>query len=218
LKEKAWLSILAVAAVAAISALLLWQIAFKQGNLGRLGLAGIFVASLLSHLTVVASGTFIPMFLAMTPVYNPLHLGVAAGWGGAVGEVTAYFLGWGVAESIQERSGHTEDRVSRWIRRYGLWAVLLVSITPLPDTPIVLIAGSSRLPLKKLVIVEGVGKTIYYTLGAFLGEFIFIGLIDTLGSLAASAVMVAASIAFCVLVTWGRSRDAVFGWVERFLP
>jgi membrane protein YqaA with SNARE-associated domain len=218
LKGKAWLSILAVTTVATISALLLWQMIFHGGSLGRLGLAGLFVASLLSHLTVVARDMFIPMFLAMTPTHPPLHLGVAAGWGGAIGEVSAYFLGWGVAESIERDTRQAESRVSRWIRQYGLWAVLLVSITPLPDTPIVLIAGSGRLPLKRLVVVEGVGKMTYYTLGAFLGEFIFIGLRDTLGSLAASMFLVAASLVFCVLVTWGRSRDVIFGWVERLLP
>ena len=37
------------------------------------------------------------------------------------------------------------------------------------------------------------------------------------GSISASAVMVAVSLAFCVLVTWRRSRDMVFGWVERLI-
>jgi len=140
------------------------------------------------------------------------------GWGGAIGEVTTYLLGWGVAESVRDESSGTDDRIAGWIRRYGMWAVLLVSLTPLPDTPVVLLAGSGRLPFKKLLLVEGLGKTAYYTLGAVVGGFFFTGLTNVLGRFSASAVMVAGSVAFCVLVTWRRSRDAIFGWAERLIP
>ena len=199
-----------------LSAVVLWRTLVEGSSLGQLGLGGVFLASMLSHLTVVARDLFVPMFLPLTSTYSPLVLGAAAGWGGALGEVTTYFLGWGIAESVQE-NGKTEDQIARWIRRYGLWAVLLVSLTPLPDTPLVLLAGSRRLPFKKLLLVEGAGKTVLYTVGAVVGGFVFTGLTDAMGSISASAVMVAVSLAFCVLVTWRRSRDMVFGWVERLI-
>jgi len=187
-------------------------------SLGKLGLGGVFLAAMLSHLTVVARDMFVPMFLSLTPIYSPLLLGAVAGWGGALGEVTTYFLGWGVAESVRENRSKMEDRVADWIRRYGLWAVLLVSLTPLPDTPVVLLAGSGRLSFKKLLIVEGVGKTTYYSLGAIVGGFLYTGMTDVLGSLFASTVVVSISVAFCFLVTWRKSRDAIFSLVERLMP
>lgn len=205
MRIRAYVSILGVAATALLSAAVLWHTMVVGGSLGRLGLGGVFLASLLSHLTVVARDMFVPMFLSMTPHYSPLLLGAAAGLGGALGEMTTYLLGWGVAESLRDNRGIAEDRVAGWIGRYGLWAVLLVSMSPLPDTPVILLAGSSRLPLRKLLLIEGVGKTAYYTLGAFVGGLIFSSLTDTLGSLPTSALVVAASIAFCVLVTWSRS-------------
>lgn len=217
-KGRAYFSIFAVAATAVLSAIVLWQTMTMGSSLGRLGLVGIFLGAMLSHLTVVARDMFVPMFLTLTPIYSPILLGAAAGWGGALGEVTTYFLGWGVSESVRETHSEADNRVFRWIRRYGLWAVLLVSLTPLPDTPIVLFAGSSRLPLKKLILVEGAGKTAYYILGAVVGGFIFTGLEEALGSMASSMVTVTASVAFCVLVTWRKSRDAIFGWVERLIP
>jgi len=82
LKGRAFVSILCVAATATLSAVLLWT-TLQGGGLGQLGLAGAFLASLLSHLTVVARDMFVPMFLPLASVYNPLLLGAAAGWDGA---------------------------------------------------------------------------------------------------------------------------------------
>jgi len=213
-KPRAVISLVSVAVVAILSGVVLWRWTTNPDALGQFGLGGIFLASMLSHLTVVARDMFIPMFLPLASVYHPLVLGASAGIGAAIGELTTYFLGWGVAESLEE-SVQEDSRLSRWIRKYGLWAVLLVAVTPLPDTPIVLLAGSTRLPFGKLFVVECVGKTVLYSLGAVVGGIVFTGLTGTVGSFAASALMVVGSLVFCVLVTWRKSRDLIFGWFER---
>jgi hypothetical protein len=35
------------------------------------------------------------------------------------------------------------------------------------------------------------------------------------GGIWASGIMVVGSLVFCILVTWGKSRDLIFGWFER---
>jgi membrane protein YqaA with SNARE-associated domain len=217
MNRRGWLSILAVVAVAAISGLLLWRLMAGGDSLGHMGLAGVFIASMLSHLTVVGRDMFIPLFLPLASLYNPLVLGAAAGVGGALGEVTTYFLGWGVAESLEPMT-NAEDRLAQWIKKYGLWAVLLVSVTPLPDTPIVLLAGSRRLPFRNLLAVELVGKTALYSVGAVVGGLVYSGLEGALGSMLASGLMVVGSLVFCVAVTWKPSRDWIFGWMEKLVP
>ena len=214
MRSRAVVSIVAVAVVAVLSGVVLWRWTIDPETLGQFGLGGIFLASMLSHLTVVARDMFIPMFLPLASVYNPLVLGASAGIGAAIGEITTYVLGWGVAETIQENQGE-EDRLARWIRRYGLWAVLLVAVTPLPDTPIILLAGSNKLPFGKLFVVECIGKTALYSVGAVVGGVVFTGLTGAVGGIAASALMVAGSLLFCILVTWKKSRDLIFGWFER---
>ncbi len=214
LRHRAVISIIGVSATAVLSAAFLWLLLVDGRSLGQLGLVGVFSASLLSHLTVVARDMFVPMFLPLASVYNPLVLGASAGIGAAIGEITTYFLGWGVAETIQENQ-HEDNRLTRWIRRYGLWAVLLVALTPLPDTPIVLLAGSNKLPLGKLFVVEFVGKTALYSVGAVVGGVVFMGLTGAVGGITASVLMVAGSLLFCILVTWKKSRDLIFGWFER---
>lgn len=215
MERRALISVVIIVSVAALSSLLFYEMAIAHNTLGELGLLGIFLASLLSHLTVVARDMFVPLFLPLTPLYSPLLLGAIAGWGGALGEVTTYYFGWGISEAVGE--DEESDGVADWIRRYGLLAILLVAATPLPDTPLILLAGSSRLSLPKLLFVEGVGKTLLYILGALLGGVLFKGMTGLLGSLVASAVIVVASTIFCLLASWKRGREAVLRWVKRSL-
>lgn len=214
MKRRGWLSIASVAIVALLSGMLLWILMVQGESLGNLGLIGVFTASLLSHLTVVARDMFVPLFLPLTSFYHPVILGTFAGTGGALGEVTTYFLGWGVAESLEPVS-NTEDKVAKWVSKYGLWAVLLVSLTPLPDTPIVLLAGSRKLPFGKLLIIEIIGKSTLYSIGAMVGGYVYAGLEYTLGAVLASSLMVVGSLIFCIFVTWKPSRDLLFGWLEK---
>ena len=214
LKRRAIYSILGVITVALISGYLLWKLMIQGDSLGQLGLIGVSIAAMLSHLTVVARDMFIPLFLPLASVYHPVILGTAAGTGAAIGEVTTYFLGWGVAESM-EPLNESEDRIARWINKYGLWAVLLVALTPLPDTPIVILAGSKKLPFRKLVIVEILGKSTLYSVGALMGGLLYSGLKNTIGTVLASVLIVLGSLIFSIAVTWKPTRDLIFGWMER---
>jgi membrane protein YqaA with SNARE-associated domain len=217
MNRRGWVSIIGVFVVALISGALLWRLMVQGEALGRLGLLGVFAASMLSHLTVVARDMFIPLFLPLASVYHPVVLGSAAGTGAAIGEVTTYFLGWGVAESMETMSG-TEDKIAKWIKKYGLWAVLLVALTPLPDTPIVILAGSRKLPFRRLLAVEVAGKSALYSVGALVGGTVYGGLESTFGTVVASGLMVVGSLVFCVAVTWKPSRDWIFGLMEKLIP
>lgn len=217
MKKQAVISILGVVTVAVLSGGLLYKLMVQGDSLGQLGLIGVFIASMLSHLTVVARDMFIPLFLPLASVYHPAILGTFAGTGAAIGEVTTYFLGWGVAESIDPPS-EAEDRIARWINKYGLWAVLLVAITPLPDTPIVILAGSRKLPFGKLAAVEIIGKSALYSVAAMMGGLVYGGLENTIGTAMASLLMVVGSLIFSVAVTWKPTRDLIFGWLERLVP
>ena len=217
LKRQAVISIIGVITVALLSGGLLYRLMIQGDSLGNLGLIGVLIAAMLSHLTVVARDMFLPLFLPLASVYNPIILGTAAGTGAAIGEVTTYFLGWGVAESM-EPLNDSEDRIARWINKYGLWAVLLVAMTPLPDTPIVILAGSRKLPFTKLAIVEVFGKSALYSVGAMMGGLVYGGLENTIGAVLASALLVVGSLIFSIAVTWKPSRDWIFGWFEKLVP
>jgi len=168
-EQEAYLTIIGVTVTAFVSGYLLLLLFTDTARLIAMGLGGVFAASLLSHATMVARDIFVPLFLALTPFYSPVILGASAGIGGAIGDIIPYLLGLGVAETVKGKGSRVEDLVGRWIKKYGLWAVLIVAMTPLPDLPIVMLAGTRRLPFAKLVLIEAIGKTILYSIGAFVG-------------------------------------------------
>jgi len=218
LNKRAYLTITGVTVTALVSGYMLLLLFTDNTRLEAMGLGGIFAASLLSHATMVARDIFVPLFLALTPFYHPVILGVSAGIGGAVGDIIPYLLGLGVAETIEDKGSRAEDLVGRWIKNYGLWAVLIVAMTPLPDLPVIMLAGTRRLPFAKLVLLEATGKTVLYSIGAFVGGRVFELLIGVVGSWAASIGMVVASILFSIALTWPPSRDWLFGVLDRLIP
>ncbi len=216
--RRAALAIVGVSATALVSGYLLWLLFTDTARVEGMGLGGILIVSLLSHATMVARDIFVPLFLALTPLYNPILLGAAAGVGGAIGDVIPYVLGLGVAETMQKGNSKAEDMVSKWIKKYGLWAVLIVAMTPLPDLPVVMLAGTRRLPIHKLLLIEAAGKTALYSVGASVGGWVFSLMIGAVGSIAASVGMVVASLVFSIALTWPPSRDWLFGFLDRFIP
>lgn len=218
MNKRAILTIGGVAATALVSGYLLLLLFTDSSRLEAMGLGGIFAASMLSHATMVARDIFVPAFLALTPFYNPIILGTFAGLGGAVGDVIPYLLGLGVAETIEKSGSKSEALVDKWIKKYGLWAVLVVAMTPLPDLPVVMLAGTRRLPLTKLLALEAMGKTILYSVGAYVGGWVFELLIGAVGSWLASVGIIIGSIVFSVALTWPPSRDWLFGLLDSFIP
>lgn len=218
MNKRAILTIGGVAATALVSGYLLLLLFTDSSRLEAMGLGGIFAASMLSHATMVARDIFVPAFLALTPFYHPIILGTCAGLGGAVGDVIPYLLGLGVAETVEKTGSKSEALVDKWIKKYGLWAVLVVAMTPLPDLPVVMLAGTRRLPLTKLLALEAVGKTVLYSVGAYVGGWVFELLIGAVGSWLASVGIVVGSIVFSVALTWPPSRDWLFGILDSLIP
>jgi len=205
MRKKAVINIAAVIGIAVISAVILYETMFRGSLLLEAGLLGIFLAAMFSHLTVIGRDMFVPLLLNLMAYYNPFLLGFAAGLGAALGEVSTYYWGLGIQEAFKEDSQSTI--VKKWIDKYGLLAILLVASSPLPDTPIVLLAGTTRFPFKKFMAIQIVGKITFYSLGAVVGGAIFQGLSNYVEEWILSAAVLVCSILLCVLASWGKSRE-----------
>ncbi len=215
MERKAIVNISAAVVTAIISALILYQTLFAGNLLLEAGLIGMFFASMFSHLTIVGRDLFAPAFVNLTRYYPPLPLGFFAGVGAALGEVSTYYWGLGIREALKDNQKDTV--ISKWIEKYGLLAILLVASSPLPDTPIALLAGSVRFPFKKYLAVELIGKTVFYSIAAAVGGVILGRLTGLVDELIISAIVVAGSIALCIIASWSKSREKILELMRKIL-
>jgi membrane protein YqaA with SNARE-associated domain len=211
------LSLLGVAAAVFLSALMLLGTLSSNALLGDYGLIGIFVMALLSHLTIIARGLFLPAFLSLTQLHNPLTLGLAAGLGGGIGEMITYYWGLGIKKTLTSINSINErdDSLPKWAERYGLIVALLFASSPLPDTPIMLLAGALRFPPHKILIIQLAGKTILYSIGASIGGFIFMELKSATEEITASIIVLVASITLTIIISWSKSREKIIQIIRK---
>lgn len=215
-RAKALIKLLGAIISMVFSFIILYGRFINDNSLGNYGLLGIFLAALFSHLTIVARGLFIPIFLPLTEVYNPVILGLTAGLGGAFGEIVAYYWGSGIKE-ILNSNWQGKESLHRRTEKYGLLIALIFASSPLPDTPIMLLAGSLRFSLWKLILIQIIGKTTLYSVGAVVGSIIFMELKSAVEEMITSIIILFASIILCIVVSWGKSREKILKILDKIM-
>jgi membrane protein YqaA with SNARE-associated domain len=143
----------------------LFSIQDELKGLGNAGYLGVFVISLAANATIVLPIPTLIVVLPLATVLNPFYLGVVAGVGGAIGELTAYVAGfsgrgiWGNNKAYQQAVA--------WLKKWGIWVVFFVSATPLPMDVMGLAAGNLRFPAWKYLVGCIPGKIVKYALLAY---------------------------------------------------
>ncbi len=133
----------------------------------NLGYLGAFLISLITNATVILPFPGILLFFAMGAAFNPLFVGLSAGIGGTIGEMTAYLLGYsgrGVVKNIW-----FYDQAVQWLRKWGSLTVFVFALTPLPFDVLGIGAGILRFPFWKFFVACLFGKTILYIVMAGMG-------------------------------------------------
>jgi membrane protein DedA with SNARE-associated domain len=107
----------------------------------------------------------------MGTVLNPFLVGVCAGAGDAVGELTGYLAGYSGRAVIEDTERYRQLLV--WTKKYGLWVIFVLSVIPNPLFDLAgIAAGALKIPVLHFVLVCWVGKTIKTTLFALGGQTI----------------------------------------------
>ena len=132
------------------------------------GYVGVFVVALLANATVLIPAPGLAIISAMGSVFNPLGVGLAAGTGGAIGELSGYLAGFS-GQAIVEQM-HVYNRIRPWIEKYGGWAILVLSAIPNPFFDAAgIAAGIVKMPLRTFLISVWVGQIIKMTFFAYAG-------------------------------------------------
>ena len=142
-------------------------------NLLHFEYLGVFLISFIGSSTI-----FLPLpaaafvFLA-GGFLNPVVLGISAGLGAGLGELTGYGIGFGGHKIIFKKEvGRRMKKVIDVFKKKGtFYAIILLAATPLPDDILGISAGFLKYDLKKFFLASLIGKIILHLIIAYGGFF-----------------------------------------------
>jgi membrane protein YqaA with SNARE-associated domain len=145
---------------------------WSNGFVEAWGYLGVFVISLIGNASIIFP---IPSFIVVftfASVLNPWLLGLAAGAGATIGELTGYGLGRGGRKVLEERYGKWFTKVEEWAQGRGVFPVVIVfAATPLPSDIMGAFCGMIRYEMRRFLLASFIGKSIMHLAIAWAGFF-----------------------------------------------
>ena len=163
------LRVLAIAAVIGIS-VYIYSIRDRVEDFAAYGYPGIFLIAMMANATVFLPAPGVAVVFAMGSVFNPLGVALAAGTGGAIGELSGYLAGFS-GQAVVERSD-IYDKINPWIEKYGGWTILVLSAIPNPFFDIAgVAAGMAKMPFRRFLFFCWIGQLIKMAMFAYAGAY-----------------------------------------------
>ncbi len=148
----------ALLAVIAITALI---VIYRErvAEFATLGLPGIFLVAMVGSATVILPVPHLAFTFAMGSVFNPWLVGLLAGAGDTVGELSGYVAGFAfenVADNLK-----LYRHFEHWMQVNGDLTLFLLSLIPNPLFDMASIAGGlAGFPVRRFLWVTWAGKTL----------------------------------------------------------
>ena len=162
------LRVLAVLIVIGISAYV-FSIRDRVEEFAAFGYPGIFLIALLANATIILPAPGVAVVFAMGSVFHPLGVGLAAGTGGALGELSGYLAGFSGQAVVENTAAFA--RIQPWVQRWGVLAILVLSAVPNPFFDLAgIAAGILKIPLWKFLLACWIGQLIKMTAFAYAGN------------------------------------------------
>jgi len=163
------LRVVALLAVVGIT-IYVFSIRERVAEFEKFGYAGIFLIALMANATVLLPAPGVAIVYAMGAIFNPIGVGLAAGTGGALGELSGYLAGFS-GQVVIERTD-VYDRFKLWVDKYGEWAILVLSAIPNPFFDVAgIAAGIAKMPLRTFLLFTWIGQLIKMTSFAMAGYY-----------------------------------------------
>ncbi len=147
-----------------------WYYRASLADLINFGYPGLFVLMILS-----ASAYFPvpgpPTVALAGALLNPWLVGLVAGLGNSVGEMSSFLLGKGAGETLHEvRQRALFVTVERWLRQRGFITVLVLAAVPNPVFhAVTLTSAGMGFPARRFWLACAIGNVIKYTVLALTG-------------------------------------------------
>jgi len=163
------LRVLSLLAVIGIS-VWIFSIRDKASELAAFGYPGIFIISLLANATVLLPAPGVAVVFAMGGVFNPFWVGVVAGIGSGIGELSGYMAGFS-GQAVIER-GDIYEKIQPWIEKYGPATIFVLGFIPNPFFDLAgIAAGILKMPIRTFLFWCILGKIIKMLIFAWAGAY-----------------------------------------------
>ena len=130
----------------------------------------VFGITFLASCTIVIPAPGAAVVIAAASIWNPIIVAMVASVGSALGEITGYYAGYMGEKIIVDEQNTTYQRAVSWMKRYGIWTVMVIAAIPLVLFDVVgLIAGALRLPLWKFLLACWIGRIPKAFIEAYIG-------------------------------------------------
>ena len=151
----------------------------------KFGYLGVFLANLLPSLSVVVPVHFFfpgqALSVVVAAVGSPLWVAVVASLGSTLGEITAYYLGYGGQSFFNLERFQRYKTAESWMRRYGWFAVFIFAFLPLFIFDFVgIAAGALRLSLPKFLFFCYLGRLPRAVIEVYFYTWVFENIISHL--------------------------------------
>lgn len=140
-----------------------------------IGLIVLFGLAALSTATLILPAPGLALTAIAATAGDPLVVGVVAGLGQAVGELTGYAAGWSGRSFLP--NNQAVIRLSGWLRRRGMLVIFVLALVPNPVFDVAgIAAGVLRMPVLRYLAAAASGKVIKNVIvaggAATLGELL----------------------------------------------
>ena len=157
-------------AVAVVIAVVVLVFSNEIIALSEYGYIGVFIISLLSAATIFIPAPGWIAVIALGGLLNPYLLGIIAGIGSGIGELTGYMIGNGAMNLTRKQL----DTQRKLIKKYGLWIIAVLAFIPNPLFDAAgLVAGALKIPVWKFMLATIAGRIIRFILLAYFGAWAF---------------------------------------------
>ena len=137
------------------------------------GYVSSFLISLIGSATVILPAPGLALIIALGAHLNPVLLGVVAGCGSGLGELTGYFAGKAGRDLVSQQ-GRSNATLHKITTRYTTPVLFGLAILPLPVFDFAgILAGALRMPVLRFLTIVISGKIIKHVGAAYLGAEFF---------------------------------------------
>jgi membrane protein YqaA with SNARE-associated domain len=134
------------------------------------GYPGIFLLSLIASATIVLPAPGLAFVYGAGALLNPLGVGIAAGVGATLGELSGYLAGLSGQAIVENRDLY--EKLVRWMQRYGAVTIAVLGFLPLPFFDLAgVAAGTLKMPVSRFLIFCALGKIPKMFLVALAGAY-----------------------------------------------